>query len=1139
MPKLNSLTLDCVVATGSVVIALLLMFGLDPWLGMTETPFLLFFGSVPIAALYRGRRGGLIATVLSALLANYFFIAPIYAFSLDTVGSSRTIIFLLEGILISILIGSLRRAQQQTKASLRQLKASESKFRRLVNSNVIGVVSADIYGAITDANDAFLNSVGYTRADLIAGRIRWDEMTPADLKYLDRSAYKELLTKGKNTPYEKAFMGKQGQRVPVVVGTALLEDNPEQIISFILDVSERKRAEQQLAIQYTIARALAEATAISDAISLVLQSLCESLGWQIGCFWRVDPQTQTLRYLHGWYSPGLDATALIQINQTMTFTAGMGLPGRIWERGEATWIPDVAEDAGFPRKAVALEVGLRSVFGFPVSLNQDILGVIECFSDRYQEPDQNLLQMVTAIGSQIGQFIERKQTEEELQASQDLFQSFMSYCPINAYIKDELGCYVYVNPSVERAFNRPLVEWLGKTDFDFFAADVAQTFRANDRAVLQSGQMIQVVELNPLDDDQPHYLSVKFPLKDATGRSLLGGMSIDISDRKRFEVERERLLQQLETSLGQLEAVINSMTEGLVIADPQGNILMFNPAALALHGYDSLEQVQQHLREFPNTIEVHDLQGNFVPMEQWPISRALQGETFSNCEIQIHRRDTGKTFIGSYGGTPVLDKQNQIILAIVTIRDVTAQKQAQAELARSLAAETAARAEAEAANRIKDEFLAVLSHELRTPLNPILGWIRLLRNGHLDAQQTTRALETIERNTKLQIQLIDDLLDISRILRGKLVLNVGPVDLVAVIEAAKETVRLAAEAKGIELRFIARQAVDEWVSGPVNESPNTSTPLQVMGDFNRLQQVVWNLLSNAVKFTPEGGRVEVRLERVDEGDRGAGSSSPSPPSSFGEAHEPPSSLVRRGSRAASSSFGEAHEPPPSSLHPYAQITVSDTGKGISPEFLPHIFEYFRQADSSITRQFGGLGLGLAIARQIVELHGGTIEAASPGEGQGATFTVTLPLWVKPVATKPEEIRRESPSVPPLPLAAIRILAVDDEADNLELVQFILEQSGATVRASTSATEALQQVEQFQPDVLLTDIGMPEMDGYTLLHKIRELLPEGGQIPAIALTAYAGEFNQQQALAAGFQQHIAKPVEPDTLVSSITMLLKSQ
>ncbi|BAY26090.1 multi-sensor hybrid multi-kinase [Calothrix sp. NIES-2100] len=383
-------------------------------------------------------------------------------------------------------------------------------------------------------------------------------------------------------------------------------------------------------------------------------------------------------------------------------------------------------------------------------------------------------------------------------------------------------------------------------------------------------------------------------------------------------------------------------------------------------------------------------------------------------------------------------------------------------------AEQRARAAAEVANRTKDEFLAVLSHELRTPLNPIVGWTRLLRQGNLDVNKTAFALETIERNAKLQVQLIEDLLDISRILQGKLILNSTPVDLKATIAAAIETVSLAAEAKGIQIL--------------TNLTFNVG---HVLGDTARLQQVIWNLLSNAVKFTPVGGLINIRLETLDT---------------------------------------------------EAQIQVTDTGRGIKPEFLPYVFDSFRQADSSITRIFGGLGLGLAIVRHIVELHGGTVKAESLGEQQGATFTVKLPLLLTSTSpTEAEAVTEEMGT-----LQGIQVLAVDDEADNLELVTFILEQAGAEVISVSSAKEVLQVLNQKVPDILLADIGMPEMDGYTLLRQIRTFPPQqGGQLKAIALTAYAGEINQRQALQAGFQMYLSKPVDPDELLEAIAQVLQSE
>ncbi|BAZ39778.1 multi-sensor hybrid histidine kinase [Calothrix sp. NIES-4101] len=377
--------------------------------------------------------------------------------------------------------------------------------------------------------------------------------------------------------------------------------------------------------------------------------------------------------------------------------------------------------------------------------------------------------------------------------------------------------------------------------------------------------------------------------------------------------------------------------------------------------------------------------------------------------------------------------------------------------------EQAARAEAERANRIKDEFLAVLSHELRSPLNPILGWTQLMQSRKFPPSKTAEALATIERNAKLQTQLIDDLLDIAKILRGKLSMNVAPVDLAFVIEAAIDTVRTAAVTKDILLRSVLPQIG------------------QVSGDATRLQQIIWNLLANAIKFTPAKGQVEIHLER--EGNQ-------------------------------------------------AKITVSDTGKGINPNFLPHLFESFRQEDASTTRQYGGLGLGLAIVRHLVEAHGGTICADSPGEGQGTTFIVKFPL----LDAASEQPTSEAVAINKLDLTGMRILAVDDEPDARELLMVLLTQYGAEVLTVTSATEVLANLELFQPDVLISDIGMPEVDGYVLMQQIRALPPEkGGRILAIALTAYARIEDYQQAIASGYQRYLTKPLDLDQLVKVVVEL----
>jgi PAS domain S-box-containing protein len=401
------------------------------------------------------------------------------------------------------------------------------------------------------------------------------------------------------------------------------------------------------------------------------------------------------------------------------------------------------------------------------------------------------------------------------------------------------------------------------------------------------------------------------------------------------------------------------------------------------------------------------------------------------------------------------------------------------------------------ANRVKDEFLAVLSHELRTPLNPILGWARLLQSRKHDEATVTRALEIIERNAKIQTQLIEDLLDVSRILQGKLSLNVAPVDLVPMIEAALETVRLAAEAKGIVLQFLMTPFEAESFE---TSAPQLSKFL-VLGDAGRLQQVVWNLLSNAVKFTPTGGEVTTELSRVEE---------------------------------ESAALKPTEDTKTQRSLPYIQIAVRDTGKGINPNFLPYVFDYFRQADGSTTRTFGGLGLGLAIVRHLVELHGGTIEAASAGENQGATFTVKLPLFQ--ADRHPQYSQVPSPPLPlTAPLNGVKVLLVDDDQDALDFATFLLEQSGATVTATISAQAALEVLSHSQPDVLISDIAMPDQDGYMLLRQVRQLTAPHQQIPAIALTAYAREEDSRHAYDVGFQKHLAKPIEPTVLIAAVAEL----
>jgi PAS domain S-box-containing protein len=509
-----------------------------------------------------------------------------------------------------------------------------------------------------------------------------------------------------------------------------------------------------------------------------------------------------------------------------------------------------------------------------------------------------------------------------------------------------------------------------------------------------------------------------------------------------------------------LQTLIHASPVPIIALDAELKVKVWNPAAERLFGWTESELLG---RSYP-----------LVPAEKQEefrgyLETVLRGQSFTDVETQRRTRD-GSVVDVQLSVAPVHDAAGRVRLIFAILTDISGRKQAEQERERLLAREQTARAEAEAANRTKDKFLATLSHELRTPLNALLLWARVLREGAADPETFDRAIDSIDRNARLQAQLIEDLLDVSRIVSGKLHLDIRPVELSSVIQAVVDAMRDQAEQKGVRVEV----ALDPSV-----------TP--VSGDSARLQQVVWNLLSNAVKFTPSGGRIRVALTRLP---------------------------------------GEA------------QISVSDTGKGIPEHLLPHIFEPFRQADSSTTRSHGGLGLGLAIVRQLVELHGGTITAESAGEERGATFVVTLPLRSDGTAVRDGPPLAEPSPAPGPVLPGIRVLLVDDDADARELIRMVLEQRGAAVTAVASASEALEALGRIQPDLLVSDIGMVDKDGYDLIREVRSREAKwGGHVPAVALTAYARAQDQQRALAAGYQAHVAKPIEPDGLVEVLANILK--
>ncbi|MBD2506465.1 PAS domain S-box protein [Nostoc muscorum FACHB-395] len=1200
--------------------------------------FTLFYAAVAVSAWYGGMRLGVLAIALSVTTALYFLLEPVYSFdflSLNVLVQLTT--FSLVSFLITALSSELRTARRKAETSLKLLQNSEMRFSRLAESNIIGMIVTDIKnGSIIEANDAFLKMVGYTREDLSANQMNWREITPPEYLLLSERSVEELRTTGVCKPFEKEYICKDGTRVCVLLGSVLVEDSEETVIGFVVDLSERKQAEQILREKEERLRLANERFQLAaSAVNCLIydwnveqdtvertDGLTRILGYSLdiaeptGNWWRelVHPEdlprvqeesaialANSDRYTAEYRIRNQDNQYIYVLDQGIVVQRDAdGKPVRIV--GSTTDISDVYDELRLRKQAEKAvqesEERLRSfvkanivgiifgdVNGSITEANDEFLRIVgytqvdiqagrlrwsDITPPEYQYLDELAIAEATVKGTctpyekecirkdgsivpvvvgysllgESGQksvaFIldisDLKQAKKALSQSQEQFQAFMDNIPAAAWITNADGRILYLSPTYLTIFDVATKKAINKNIFDLYPAQIAQPLLDNIRIVAQTNQVVETIESAPRTDGTlGEFLVYKFPIANATGQRLVGGVAVDITERERILRERQLAELALQERSERLK-LLSETTSDLLSTERPLDLMnsLFNKlsAQMDLHFYFhyliETHENQQKLRlvawngitdEVFQAIEYLEFNQGMCGLIAQERRQIVVNNVLNSTHPNSHILKSLE--ITAYAGQPLIAQGKLLgvlsfasrtrthftsgeIALLQATSDQIAVALERAELMTSLQRR---KEELIQANRIKDEFLAVLSHELRTPLNPILGWSKLLQTKKYDEATTTRALETIERNAKLQTQLIEDLLDVSRILQGKLSLNIAPVNLETAIASAIETVRLAAQAKSINLQFTILDFPAEHYANDFGlenshgnlESIDFNSQIQVAlpasqrcdskflvtGDSGRLQQVIWNLLSNAIKFTPQGGEVEISLQSV-------------------------------GSQV--------------------QLRVSDTGKGISPDFLPFVFDYFRQADGATTRKFGGLGLGLAIVRHIVELHGGTVKAESLGEEQGATFTVILPtIKIHPDS---HQIRIQPDDLPNL--NGIKVLLVDDERDTRELIAFILEQSGAVVNQTASAVEALQTMPQFQPNLLLSDIGMPEIDGYMLMRQIRAMSPEqGGTIPAIALTAYAGEADYQQAIAAGFGQHITKPVEPAKLVRAIANLIYSR
>ncbi|BAY07140.1 multi-sensor hybrid histidine kinase [Calothrix sp. NIES-2098] len=1116
-----------VLAVGS---ALLLTILLQPLL--SQTIFLLFFAAVAVSAWYGGMKPGLLATVLATIAVAYFFIPSTSSPLIYPVDSIlRLCLFVLVTTLISWLNSQLRNAKYCLEKSMQKLQASESRFRRLAESNIIGVVVADMNGAIIEANDAFLTMVGYTREELVSGRVRWRDMTPLEYQEISDRAVAELRNHGVNQPFEKEYIRKDGSRVPILIGSALLTNELEEVISFVLDLTTIKQTENELRESQSRFSALADATVEGVVIhdnGKILEAnpafakmfgyeIDEVMGMPLTKFLIPELQNILLEKIHSGYETAYELTGFKKDKTTISLEIfgkdsiyqGRNVRVSAWrnitERKQAEAAIRRSEKR-FRRLVESNIFGVAfsnfnggihyaneyflNMVGYTLTdmvageMRWDVMtpaeylyldenaaeelrqnGVATPFEKEYIRKDGSRVPIL--IGGALLQNDEgeqeeiiafyldltaRKQVEETLRQKEEQLRLITNAVPVFISYVDAQQRYRFNNRKYEEWYGIKASEVYGKQVKDIVGESVYQAIRPYIETVL-SGEIVTYETPMSAPDGAQHYMHVSYvPQFDRQGK-VEGFVALinDITENK----QAQEALKQSEERFRKLTEKVRVIPWEVNVST--GNFTYVGPQAEEILGYPSTDWYSNNFWE--EHIHPED--------REWAVKYCIESSlSLDNYEFEYRMLAADGRVIWIYDIVNVVRSEGKPQLLHGFMLDITDRKLSEQERERLLA-------EAEAANRMKDEFLGTLSHELRTPLNAMLGWTQLLRNRKFDEATTARGLETINRNTKALAQLIEDVLDVSRIVQGKLSLNLQQAELIPVVEAAIETVQPAADAKEIQIecRFDPTVGI-------------------VMGDVNRLQQIVWNLLSNAVKFTPKSGRVTVQLQRVNS---------------------------------------------------QIQIQVSDTGAGISPDFLPHVFERFRQADSSSTRSHGGLGLGLAIVRHLVELHGGTVSAESPGIGQGATFIVNLPMravYLENTTSALSEPPTDSEISPinPSSLAGVRILVVDDEQDARQLLTTVLSQYGAQVMTAASAADALAAVPQFHPDVLVSDIGMPEADGYTLIRQLRSLpSAQGGQIPAVALTAYARAEDRTRALLSGFQLHVPKPVNPAELVTVVANL----
>jgi PAS domain S-box-containing protein len=906
----------------------------------------------------------------------------------------------------------------------KQPLAAHALLAAIVESSEDAILSKDLDGVIQSCNPAAERLFGYTAAELVGRPVGM--LVPPERQADEEDILRRIRRGERVDHFETVRVTKDQRRIDVSLTVSPVRDASGTVVGaskIARDITRQKRARATQAYLAAIVESSEDAILAKD-LNGVIQS-CNPTAERLFGYSAAELIGQSIRILIPPERHAEEDEILARIR------AGQRI--------------DHFETVRIARDGRKLDISLS------VSPIRDVSGEI------------------VGVAKSARDITERKRIAAELAAQQEWFRVTLGSIGDAVIASDANGLVSYMNAPAEgltgwaghEARGRPLVDV-----FRIVNEKTRQPVENPAGVVIRSGHIVGLanhsVLINRTGTEYPIADSAA-PIRDAAGH-ILGVVLVfrDVTEERRAE---DAIAEQREW----LETTLESIGDAVIATDVQGRVTFMNPIAEHLTGWRAADARGRSCADVFNIVNESTRR-----LVENPVTRVLTEGTvvgLANHTVLIAADASERPIDDS--GAPIRSRDGRIVGVVLVFRDVSERRHAEAERRsaavereRLFEAERAARADAERASRAKDEFVAMLSHELRTPLNAMLGWTDLMLKSRTDPAVIGRGLDVIARNTRVQAQLISDLLDISRIVSGKLRLEIGNVDLASVIADAIETVQRDADDKKITIERELNAAV-----GPI------------AGDAARLQQIVWNLLSNAIKFTPEYGRVVVELHHAG---------------------------------------------------PNARITVADSGVGIRADAVPLIFDRFQQADRSMTRRFGGLGLGLAIVKHLIELHGGTVTAASAGEGRGARFTIVLPSSLAPTteAAAPEAVDQELQQ-PTVSLDGIRVLVVEDEPDTLDFLDRFLKTYGATVVTATSAPAALSLLPAARPDILISDIGLPEVDGYDLMQRIRQLGADaGGATPAIALTAYARTEDRTRAFRAGYQAHLAKPVEPTELAATI-------